>query len=134
MLQHFLLPELQRRQVNMGELWFQQVGATAHTARASMECVRQMFPQHVISRFGDVPWPPRSPDLSACDFFLWGYLKDKVYPYKPRTLQELKTAIRQEIARIPQEMILRVMHNFQERLEMCEREAGRHLTDIIYHH
>jgi hypothetical protein len=37
-------------------------------ARASMEVVRRMFPQHVISRFGDVSWPPRSPDLSVCDF------------------------------------------------------------------
>jgi hypothetical protein len=57
--------------VEMEELWFQQDGTIAHTARASMTVVRQMFPQHVVSRFGDVPWPPRSPDLSVCDFFLW---------------------------------------------------------------
>jgi hypothetical protein len=37
---------------------------TAHTARACM------FPQHVISRFGDVSWPPHSLDLSVCDFFV----------------------------------------------------------------
>jgi hypothetical protein len=29
----------------------------------------------MASRFGDVPWPTRSPTLSACGFFLWGYLK-----------------------------------------------------------
>ena len=28
--------------------------------------------RHLISRFGDVPWPPRSPDLSTCDFFPLG--------------------------------------------------------------
>ena len=78
MLNNFLRPELERRQVNMRDIWFQQDGATAHTARASMEVIRQMFPGHVISRFGDVRWPPRSPDLSICDFFLWGYLKSKV--------------------------------------------------------
>ena len=27
------------------------------------------FPQHLISRFGDVSWPPRSPDPSICNFF-----------------------------------------------------------------
>ena len=43
--------------------------ATAHTANESMTIVRNMFPGHLISRFGDVPWPPRSPDLSTCDFF-----------------------------------------------------------------
>ena len=64
MLNNFLRPELQRRGVNMREMWFQQDGATAHTVRVSMEVVRRVFAQHVISRFGDVSWPPRSPDLS----------------------------------------------------------------------
>ena len=64
MLGNFLRPQLRSLRVNMEEMWFQQDGATAHTARASMTVVRQMFPQHVVSRFGDVPWPPHSPDLS----------------------------------------------------------------------
>ena len=51
---------------------FQQDGATAHTANESMTIVRNMFPGHLISRFGDVPWLPRSPDLSTCDFFPLG--------------------------------------------------------------
>ncbi|XP_075164295.1 uncharacterized protein LOC142236896 [Haematobia irritans] len=38
-------------------------------------------------------WPPRSPDLTAPDFFLWGYLKDKVYVNNPQTLQQLKDNI-----------------------------------------
>ena len=28
-------------------------------------------------------WPPSSPDLTPCDFFLWGYVKDNAY--KPQT-------------------------------------------------
>jgi hypothetical protein len=60
-------------------MWFQQDGATAHTARASTEVVREMFLEHVISLRGEIPWPARSPDLSASDYFLWGYLKAKVY-------------------------------------------------------
>ena len=39
-------------------------------------------------------WPARSPpDLNPCDFFLWGYLKSKVYCPKPRTLDDLKNNI-----------------------------------------
>jgi len=93
----------------MEEMWFQQDGPTAHTARASMTVVRQMSPQHVVSRFGDVPWPPRSPDLSACNFFLWSYLKSKVYVQKPRTVDDLNVSIRKEIATVPQEMLVNVM-------------------------
>src|SRR5215469_12220597 len=116
MLRNFLRPQLRSLRVNMEEMWFQQDGATAHTARASMTVVRQMFPQHVVSRFGDAPWPPRSPDLSACDFFLWGYLKSKVYVRKPRTVDDLKVSIREETATVPQEMLVNVMQNFEERL------------------
>ena len=122
MLRNFLRPQLRSLRVNMEEMWFQQDGATAHTARASMTVVRQMFPQHVVSRFGDVPWPPRSPDLSACDFFLWGYLKSKVYVRKPRTVDDLKVSIREEIATVPQEMLVNVMQNFEERLRTCVRK------------
>ncbi|KAJ4427421.1 hypothetical protein ANN_25043 [Periplaneta americana] len=42
-------------------------------------------------------WPPRSPDLTTPDFFLWGYLKDKVYATRPQTLDDLKHNITQEI-------------------------------------
>jgi hypothetical protein len=66
MINSFLLTELHRRRVNMQQIWFQQDGVTAHT-RALMQVVRDVFPQHVISRFGNIHWPPRSPDLSACD-------------------------------------------------------------------
>jgi len=69
MLRNFLRPQLPSLWVNMEEMWFQQDGATAHMAKASMTVFRQMFPQHVVSRFGNVPWPPRSSDLSACNFF-----------------------------------------------------------------
>jgi len=69
MLRNFCEPELRRRGIDSSSVCFQQDGATAHTARASMSVLREMFPQHVISRAGDVPLPARSPDLSA-DWFL----------------------------------------------------------------
>lgn len=36
------------------------------------------YPGCVISRQGDVNWPPRSYDLTPLGFFLWGLLKGKV--------------------------------------------------------
>ena len=38
-------------------------------------------------------WPPRSPDLTVCDSFLWRFVKDNVYvPALPKTLPELQRA------------------------------------------
>jgi len=84
-------------------------------------------------RFGDVPWPPRSPDLSSCDFFLWGYLKGRVYTHKPHNLKELKDAIRQEVLTIDQQLLARAMDDFKRGTENCIQGDGRHLKDIIFH-
>ena len=63
---------------------------------------------------------------------LWGHLKSKVYVRKPRTVDDLKVSIREEIATEPQEMLVNVMQNFEERLRTCVRQEGRHLSDIIF--
>jgi hypothetical protein len=92
-----------------------------------------MFPARVISRRGNIEWPARSPDLNTCDFFLWGYLKSKVYEKKPRTTEDLKQNIRKEVAAVPPTMLQRVMQNFQIRLlGECVDNNGRHLTDTIF--
>jgi len=70
--------------------------------------------------------------VSACDFFLWSYLKSKVYVRNPRTVDDLKISIREEIATVPQEMLVNVTQNFEERLRTCVRQEGRHLSDIIF--
>ena len=47
----------------------------------------RMFPGHLISLRGDIGWPAQLPDLTLCDFFLWGYLKAKVYARHPGTIE-----------------------------------------------
>ena len=73
-----------------------------------------------------------SRESGACVLFLWGYLKSKVYVRKPRTVDDLKVSICEEIATVPQEMLVNVMQNFEERLRTCVRQEGRHLSDIIF--
>ena len=92
-----------------------------------------LFPGRLISRFGDIHWPPRSPDLSMCDYFLWGHLKAHVCEHKLRTLEELKEAIREKVAQIDRGMIEKVYANFQERLQKCITDNGCHMSDVVFH-
>ncbi|GFV19759.1 uncharacterized protein TNCV_479851 [Trichonephila clavipes] len=82
------------------ELWFQQDGATCHTARATNDLLKDTFGDRLISRVGPVNWPPRSCDLTPLDYFLWGYVKSMVYADKPQTLDHLEDNIRRVIADI----------------------------------
>lgn len=132
MLQEFLRPTIAGLQGYNSQTWFQQDGATCHTSNASMEVVREMFPGKVISKRGNIEWPPRSPDLSPLDFFLWGFLKNKIYSNKPRTITALKGNIRAEMAAIPTATCRRVFDNLKIRLEECSRRDGAHLDDVIF--
>jgi len=130
MLQEFFFPRLD--ELDLVDIWFQQDGATAHTSRASMAVLREHFPERLISIRGNLEWPARSPDLTPCDFFLWSFLKSRVYVNRPRTLQDLKTNIQEEIANITPAMLARVMTNARNRFTQCMENGGCHLSDLIF--
>nr|XP_022903109.1 uncharacterized protein LOC111415594 [Onthophagus taurus] len=132
MLETFLIPELNRRGLLNNPLLFQQDGATAHTARNSMRVLREIFNGRLISRFGDLPWPSRSPDLTAPDFFLWGYLKAKVFASRPGTIEELKVKIREEVEGIDEGLLRRVMNYFLSNIEKSVEVGGGQLEDVIF--
>ncbi|GFT75628.1 putative transposable element [Trichonephila clavipes] len=68
MINNFFIPELNNHDVQ--KLWLQQDGATCHTARATIDLLKDTFGDRLISSFGPVNWPPRSCDLTPLDYFL----------------------------------------------------------------
>ncbi|GFW60926.1 putative DD41D transposase [Trichonephila clavipes] len=123
MITNFFIPELNNHDVQ--ELWFQQDGATCHTARATIDLLKDTFGDRLISRFGPVNWPPRSCDLTALDYFLWGYVKSLVYADKPQTLDHLEDNIRRVIADIRPQMLEKVIENWTSRLDYIRASRGR---------
>jgi hypothetical protein len=91
-----------------------------------------VFAGRIISRFGDIPWPARSPDLTACDLFLWGYLKSRVFATRIPDLETLRTRIREEVQAIPLRILASVMDNFVHRLRECIVRDGGYLPGVIF--
>ncbi|GFU49777.1 DUF4817 domain-containing protein [Trichonephila clavipes] len=114
------------------ELWFQQDGATCHTARATIDLLKDTFGDRLISRFGPVNWPPRSCDLTPLDYFLWGYVKSLVYADKSQTLDHLEDNIRRVIADIRPQMLEKVIENWTSRLDYIQASRGSHMPEIIF--
>ncbi|GFU89689.1 putative transposable element [Trichonephila clavipes] len=130
MITNFFIPELNNRDVE--ELWFQQNGATCHTARATIDLLKDTFGDRLISRFGPVNWPPRSCDLTPLDYFLWGYVKSMVYADKPQTLDHLEDNIRRVIADIRPQMLEKVIENWTSRLDHIRASRGSPMPEIIF--
>ena len=126
LLNERVIPALQAVQNPDEPLIFQQDGAPPHYARQVRNRLDEAFSEW-IGRRGSIEWPPRSTDMTVADFFLWGYLKDKVYARHPTSLEELKKFIREEFHTIPQEMLARACASVKHRLEMCCFLEGQQL-------
>jgi hypothetical protein len=68
------------------------------------------------------PWPPRSPDLTPCDYVLWGYVKDEVFvPPQPVSIPDWKNRI---------DLLIRVWQELDYRLDVCRVTKGAHLEHL----
>lgn len=115
-------------------LWFQQDGAPPHYAAEVRAYLDEVFPDRWIGRRGFIEWPARSPDLTPLDFFLWGYLKSKVFKTKPIDLEDLKIRIRNEIRLIPPNVVHNNQIEFVNRLGYCQVVNGEHFEHLIKYH
>ncbi|GFW76868.1 DUF4817 domain-containing protein [Trichonephila clavipes] len=121
---------IQRGQIS--NVTFMQDGGTSHTANQVKAFLIQTFGEdRFVSRRCRYPWPPRSPDLKPADFWLWEYLKSRVYLSGPSSLSELKDAIRRELSSIRPGMLHSAVSGFVTSLECLLPCGGGHVEHIL---
>ena len=81
MLNEFLLTKIE--EVDIGNICFQQEGATCHTAEASLDVLRPVLLKIALSASELMSFGHRSCDLTPLDYYLWGAVKHKCYADKP---------------------------------------------------
>ena len=109
-------------------LWWAQDGAPADRLVAVRNRLAEVFGNRVIALYHDVEWPPRSPDLT-CDFFLWGYLKSKVFITPPPDIATLRQRITDEFEALRHQapMIRRAVREMEKRANLCVERNGGHV-------
>ncbi|PSN56214.1 hypothetical protein C0J52_01438, partial [Blattella germanica] len=76
-------------------------------------------------------WPPHSPDINPCDYFLWGFLKEQVFCQHPGDLLELITCIVQVCNTVDEDLCRRVVQNMSVRLEELLWQNGGHIEHVL---
>jgi len=84
------------------------------------------FPNTWIGRDGPTPWPPRPPDIIPLDFFLRGYVKNKVYSTPIQDIINLKARITDAFATITEDMLENTWREIDYRLEVLRATKGAH--------
>jgi len=85
------------------------------------------FPNRWIGRDGPTPWPPRLPDITALDFFLRGYVKDKVFSKPVPDITNLKARITDDFATITEDMLENTWRGIDYRLDVLRATKGAHV-------
>lgn len=88
-----------------------------------------IFPGKLISRRDGINWPPRSPDLTPVDFFMWDFLKSKVYNKKTTSVALLNKI--NEIAVIRESTCRSLFGKFTVWLNECHERKELHSGDMF---
>ena len=125
LLTEYVSPQLEQYQPLVS---FQQDGAPPHWGLAVRQFLNDTFPERWIGRDGPIPWPPRSPDITPLDFFLWGYVKDIVHRTKIRDVSDLQQRIIEALDAVTVDMLARTWLEIEYRLDILRATD----TDILY--
>lgn len=94
--------------------------------------MNECYPQW-IGRGGTVAWPPRSPDLTLLDFFLWGHMKQRVY-FEPVSTREklwnIIVMVDNEIRENPR-MVRKATAQVALRATACVINGGGHIEHLL---
>lgn len=108
--------------------------ASSHTARltaAYAQEVKEKFGMTIIAK-EDIP--VKSPDASPMDFFGFGYLKQRLYRRKVKTMDGLWKALREEWGKVTPEMAQKVMESWKRRCRAINLKSGEHIENHIAIH
>ena len=115
---------------------FQRDGALPHCRSQVRRFLDAIFPNRWTGRDGPTPWPPRSPNITPLGFFLWGYVKDKVFSTPVPDITNLKARITDAFATITEDMLENTWRETDYRLDVLRATKGANVevlnTSKIY--
>jgi len=106
---------------------FQQDGAPPQWGSHVRRFLDAIFPNRWIGRDGPTPWPLRSPDITPLDFFLWRYVKDKVFSTPVQDITNLKARITDAFVTITEHMLGNTWREIGYRLDVLRATKGTHV-------
>lgn len=115
------------------KIHFQQDGAPCHNSANVRNYLNRQFQNQWIGNSGPINWPARSPDLSILDFFLWGFLKNKIYQRPRQNYNELVEATRQAFEQLRRRPVylIRAIDSISRRCELCILRNGEQFEQYL---
>lgn len=111
---------------------YQQDGAPAHFSQIVRNWLNANYAGRWIGRNGPIAWPPRSPDLTPLDFYIWGFLKGDVYAVEIKTHRQLLNRIENASERLRENLRDFIMvEAIEKRINLCLLQNGNHFENLM---
>ena len=135
MLRRQFIPDLfafcTDRDLNPADMFFMQDGARPHITNPVKSYLKDQFDDRTIGDRLENHWPARSPDLTPCDFFLWGWMKDEVFKRAPIANRDsLKDAVKDILGGLEQETCRRACCSVINHLQVLRNRNGQHIEQF----
>ena len=114
-------------------MYFQHDGAPPHYTRHVRDYLNESFPNCWLGHGGPVAWPPRSPDLTPIDYYVWCHMKTLVYESKV----DSRTALRDQIFAAPEyienhpDSVASAIQSLLIGAENCLATRGGHFEQLL---
>lgn len=100
---------------------------TVHADNAKPHTARKATRFFELSGLKKAPHPPYSPDIAPSDFFLFGYVKEKLKGSSFETRYELFAEVQKILNEIPKETLENVFEEWDDRLRMVINTNGDYI-------
>lgn len=120
------------RDLDPATMFFMQDGARPHITVDVRNYLGTVFDNRTIGERCGHHWPARSPDLTPCDFFLWGWMKSEVHKRMPFVDRDaLKDAVKDILGGLDQETCARSCQSVVNRLHVMRSRNGHHIEQFL---
>ena len=98
-----------------------------HYDNARPHTSRKVFEYLESHNMEKAPQPPFSPDIAPSDFYLFGYVKNKLAGRSFRSPDELLSAVNEILDQISPETLMKVFQSWEERLIKVIEQKGEYI-------
>lgn len=113
-------------------IFYQHDGAPPHNGHLVNNYLQNLYDDQWIANNGPICWPPRSPDLSVLDYFIWGTIKNMVYNTALTTIDDCMDRVRRAFQNLNPQSIKKATHEqLLIRCEKCLEVQGRQFEHLL---
>ncbi|XP_071054645.1 uncharacterized protein [Onthophagus taurus] len=118
--------------VELTQIFYQHDGAPPHNGYLVSNFFENIFNGQWIANNGPFLWPPRLPDLSVLDYFIWGTIKNQVYSTTLTTQENCMERVRNAFNNLNPDFLRKATHQqVILRCEKCLEVQGKNFEHLL---